>query len=107
MATEVCDICGKPHLIINPNTAETITCPTKSEIQAFLEIFPFAEFGPAHILLSDYNVDEHSIGYVQGRIDERLDNPMYKDARVELEATREFVNKLHLKLYATDLENGD
>ena len=58
------------------------------------------------ILLSDYNVDEHSIGYVQGRLDERLDDPMYKDSRVENEATRKFVNKLYLKLYATGDEDG-
>ena len=47
MATD-CDVCGKQHQIVDPNTEKTVGCPIEEEIRAFLEKYPYAEFGPAN-----------------------------------------------------------
>ena len=80
-------------------------------IEAHLHEYPGAEFGPAHIVVSDLNLADHHIGYCTGIIDTILGNDMltalaglgnegglYERGhnRAELQATRDLLNTLSL-----------
>ena len=60
------------------------------KIEAFLSTWPRAEFGPAHIVLSDCNTEAQSIQWCLEHWDE------YKrdHAANELEATKAFLHEL-------------
>lgn len=64
-------------------------------IRAFLEMYPSAEFGPAHIVLSDYNMDNASIQWVNdhGFTDHDPDLDYDGDAQ-EIEATNALLRLL-------------
>jgi hypothetical protein len=50
---------------------------TYDKIEAFLEIYPMAAFGPAHIVLDDVNVGDNSIRWCLGLAKAALSgNPM-------------------------------
>lgn len=82
---------------------------TFDAIEAFLRDWPDAEFGPAHIVLSDDNVEDGHIGWCLRLIDSTLSGTvdpslvgdgddllgLYVDTpRDELEATKHFLQSL-------------
>lgn len=74
-------------------------------IDKFLQEYPDAEWGPAHIVLSDYNLGDDSIKWCRSLIDELFRTGQvdygkphgihkYDNANDELIATDEFLVKL-------------
>lgn len=86
-----------------------LTQETLNFTEAFSALFPEAEFGPAHIVIGDDNVDDYNVDYCLERTKAALGRPgvdddyasemkrMYKDHdRAELEATLLFLEILKL-----------
>lgn len=76
--------------------------PSIVMIQEFLEKYPLAEYGPAHIILSDYNLEDHwfpsTIQAIKDRLTELTeklgDRYMFDIEARDLDATLELLNRL-------------
>lgn len=68
-------------------------------IDEFTEQYPDAEYGPAHIVLSDYNLTDDAIDFClnlldPANIEEALSDISYSPEEKELEETRAFLRWL-------------
>lgn len=76
--------------------------PTIAKINRFLVKWPSAEYGPAHIILSDYNLEDHNFEFVFKEIDEAKatleaglrSEYVYSVTAYELNATERFLREL-------------
>lgn len=76
--------------------------PTIEKIHAFLKQWPEAEYGPAHIILSDYNLEDHWFDVIFAKIDEAKatleaslrSEYVYSVSAYELNATERFLREL-------------
>ena len=72
--------------------------PILEKIDKFCYEHPGAEYGPAHIVLSDYNLDDYCIGYCQGLIQgtcpATLVDGKYIHPDPTMEATSRFLSEL-------------
>ena len=80
------------------------------KIEAFLEKYPLAEFGPGHIILSDYNLRESDFAYVFRAIEETLSrtSDIYTNAdRDTVFETQKFIVELEKMMYPKDTEENN
>lgn len=64
------------------------------QIDAFVAQWPDAAFGPAHIVLSDYNLDDHCLGYCTALCDYAA--TLFPDhPPAEIAATRAVLEELY------------
>lgn len=70
--------------------------PTIRKIHAFLEKWPGSEYGPAHIVLSDHNLDDDFIHFCLKEIETNLSNYAFNGdhSEEEITATKAFLLEL-------------
>ncbi len=95
-----------------------------ARIERFLDDWPRAEFGPAHVVLADANVDDSNLAWCAGLcrqwlgLEPRSSDPsevkMWRDVggwadheRVEIEATLAFLEDYALTPEAERIQPGD